>query len=431
MTTRTSRDARSLIVVSRDYGELGFATSFLRGQAFASRAAIMLPDNLFASNTTSFLRGPGFASQAATVLPGDLSGDNGASPTIPAFQFRTLRDILDLVNTHKPDLVFLFSGYLLSNQRGVLSPESLDALLRYLRERGCRVITSDPFLGLAPQLTLAQIDTRMLTSGQTLWERWRMRLVLRLQGPRTKVVGVRSLEDVTHLYPTSIPPRGGNVPMVSFFNPNIVRAAAELRAARDALLQADADKLPPRWLFVVSSTDLECQHRLVGRRKFRGKVLRLLWHALAAGRRPTLIAPASILDGLSSKVPDLVELLSSCPLAEFEERLLEAEYVFYWNAFSFSQLSRLANELPVFLFDRGHLARTVKPYYEMARSCHYGAWEPPYLDQTHPFDLRELAELAARQKPAMRMIRERWQSSPTPDQLVDQLMGTGVKPAPA
>src|SRR5438309_12009833 len=113
MTTRTSKDARSLIVVSRDYGELGFATSFLRGQAFASRAAIMLPDNLFASNTMSFLRGPGSASQAATVLPGDVSADNGGSRTIPAFQSRTLRAGLEFVNTHKPVLVFLLSVYLL------------------------------------------------------------------------------------------------------------------------------------------------------------------------------------------------------------------------------------------------------------------------------------------------------------------------------
>ena len=63
-----------------------------------------------------------------------------------------------------------------------------------------------------------------------------------------------------------------------------------------------------------------------------------------------------------------------------------------------------------------------RPFYERARACHFGDWEPPYLDQRQIFSPYVLAHLAKLQKPAMRALRERWQSSPTPDELVDQLL---------
>src|SRR5690242_6764092 len=119
MAASTHNKARSLIVVSRDHGELGFAMSFLRGQAFAGRAAIMLPDNLYANNTMSFLRGQGFAGPAAIMPPDDRDASDRVSPPVPAFQYRTLQDILGVVDTHKPDLVFLFSGYLFTHQDGL------------------------------------------------------------------------------------------------------------------------------------------------------------------------------------------------------------------------------------------------------------------------------------------------------------------------
>ena len=95
--------------------------------------------------------------------------------------------------------------------------------------------------------------------------------------------------------------------------------------------------------------------------------------------------------------------------------------MFYWNAFSFSQLSRVANELPVFVFDRGHLAHAIKPFYPVALSCHFGGWEAPLLDQTRRLDPSALEELAEEQKPTMRAIVARWRSSATPDELVESL----------
>lgn len=383
----TDNEARALLVLSKDYGELGVALSLLRGQEFARRARMLLPPPLFSINKEA--------------LP------------VAASPYATLDEILRVVEAHEPDLVFLLSGYLLSNDQW-LSRESLDTFLQRLRDRDCRVITSDPFLGLAPRLTLAQVDARIGAPSEPIWARWLTLLMLRLQGSRAKPIRVPSLEAVTHLYPTATPDCDDQIQRLAFFNPTIIRADTGAPSA------GGLDPRP-RWLFVLSLADVHVQRVLVGLREFIARLLGILRQAQDANRRPTLIAPSWLVQRLPSALPDSVEVLSSCPFADFERRLLDAEYVFYWNAFSFSLATRVANELPIFFFDRGHLARTIKPYYDIARSCHFGGWEPTYLDQRQPLDPRTLAELGEKQKPALRMIRKRWESSPSPDELVAQL----------
>ena len=264
LTPKTHNDARSLFVLSkdRDYEQLGLARSLLRGQEFANGTRMLLPEHLYAQNSAT--------------LP------------FPAAVYANLRDILDTVDAHEPDLVFLFSGYLLSADR-LLSRQSLDALLRQLRDRGCHVITSDPFLGLAPQLTLAQVDTWMGMASQTVWTRWRRRLMMRLLDRRTKVFRVPSLEDAIHLYPTSIPDLDEGIRGATFFNPAVPRAAADPGDASPASEQ-DEPQDAPSWLFVLSATDVDCQCLLVGLREFTELLLGVLRYAVEVGRRPTLIA---------------------------------------------------------------------------------------------------------------------------------------------
>ena len=384
MPPTTQREARVLIVVTRDHGEFSLAMSFLRGQRLAGRATMLLPDNLY----------PSYRESAG----------------VPATPYAGSDDILAAVDAAEPDIVCLFSGYLFE-QGNLLSPESLNQLLQRLRDRGCRIVTSDPFLGLASGLTLGQIDTRMLASGQTGIRRWLTRLAVRWRGLGTPVVRVPALEEVIHLYPTSIPLRADGVERWSFFNPAVIRP--EIGDG-----QPNARR---HWLFVLSATDLHCQRASLGIRKFTALLAGMLWHTGQASRQPTLIAPHSVVRLVARHIPQ-AELLTTCPFDNFQTRLLEAEYVFFWNAFSFSHLARVANELPLFLFDRGHLARTVKPFYEVARACHFGGWELPYLDQHHALDADALRELATVQRPVMRALRASWQASPTPDQVVERLV---------
>jgi hypothetical protein len=402
MTAKTRSEARSLIVVSKDFGELSFAMSFVRGQAFAGRARMLLPDDHYSRNEGT--------------LPVSVS------------RYATREDILAEVDAHGPDLVFLFSGYLLSHDR-LLSPQVLDSLVRYLRDRRCHVVTSDPFLGLAPRLTLAQMDTRMLFSARPVLTRWLSRIQMRLLSSKTQMVRVQSMETATQLYATSTPDADVEEPIqrLSFFNPTTVHADADARIVGGGSAARAADSTG-RWLFVLSVTDVACQGALLGLRGFTRVVARLLVNTLRVGKRPVLIAPALTVEVLSKGLPNAVELVPLCPFVEFETQLFDAEYAFYWNAFAFSIIPRLANGLPVFLFDRGPLARTIQPFYQAGISCHFGGWVPPYLDQKQPLDPSMLVDLAEKQELAMRIIRERWQSSATPDEVVDQLLRERVRP---
>jgi hypothetical protein len=356
----------------------------------------------------------------------ETNKDTLPATTVP---LGSVDDIVRAVDVHQPAVVFLFSGYLLS-QDGILSRESLDSLLQLLRQRGCRIVTSDPFLGLASRLTVSQINIRMTGADIRGWYGFLLRLGLRLLPAGTNMT-VPSLEDAVHLYPTAAPDTADGVTRRAFFNPHICRPAEPLRTAVAAGAELPTNAAAPTWLFILSSTDLHLQRRILGTRGVIRQLAGLLWYTHEAGRRVTLIAPRSITQELAARLPDsAAELLSGCPFAEFEARVLAAEYVFYWNAFSFSQLARLANEQPVFLFDRGHLARTIKPFYEVARACHFGGWEPTYLDPAQVLRARDLEHLAAMQKPALRALRERWQSLPTPDDLISEFAATPVVAGP-
>jgi hypothetical protein len=387
---------RTLIVTSSSHGELAHAMMFLRGQRLSEHARMLIPEILHAVHKDA--------------LP------------VAAFPYATLDDVLSAVDAHQPDLVCLFSAYLFSFDK-LLSAKSLDTLLRRLRDRGCRVMTSDPFLGLASQVTPGQIDPQMLVPGESAWTRRLVALAIRSRGSRAKVLNVSGLDDVLHVHPTSIPEHDDGITRVSFFNPAILRAAT----VPNAQAPRDPRDGSPRWLFVLSDSDLHVQTVRVGLPEFLENLLGMLRHAAAEKKQAALIAPSAIVQRLRHAVPEGIELLSWRPLDEFERRVIDAEYVFYWNAFSFSQLARIANELPFFVFDRGHFARTLTPYYEIARSCHLGGSEPKYLDQRQLFSPYVLAHLAKAQKPEMRALRERWQLSPSPDALVDRLLRKPVK----
>jgi hypothetical protein len=103
-------------------------------------------------------------------------------------------------------------------------------------------------------------------------------------------------------------------------------------------------------------------------------------------------------------------------------RLLDAEYVFYWNAFSFSLFLRLSQGRPAFFFDPGHLPRVIKPYYALAKRLYYDTWSPPYLDQRRHLDPSQLTMLAEQQKPELAKLVAYWSSSPPPAAVVDELL---------
>ncbi|MEO0837185.1 MAG: hypothetical protein AAFY16_14735 [Cyanobacteria bacterium J06642_3] len=73
-----------LFVISNDFGELSDACYFTKGYNFD--VSLLLPPRLFAVN-------------------------QGKLPS-QAYLYKTVQDILDIVDRQQPELIFLFSGYL-------------------------------------------------------------------------------------------------------------------------------------------------------------------------------------------------------------------------------------------------------------------------------------------------------------------------------
>jgi hypothetical protein len=225
------------------------------------------------------------------------------------------------------------------------------------------------------------------------------------------------------LYPAPIPQGmdDDRFPRVSFFNPKLLDRE-EANDGWTGTVADEADRSKRRWLFVLGSLDLECQRSLLGSRSFPELFLEKLHQTAEAGRIPVVIAPQEL--ALMELLPpnSQVEVLTHCPFTEFMSNLMRAEYAFYWNAFSCSMLPRLINRLPTFFFDRGHLTRTVKPFYPLGMRYYFDGLERPFLDVREALTVTELSGLAATQKEEMERVLGRLRSLPTPKELIERLV---------
>jgi len=373
---------RSLFVLSNEHGQLGFALTLLRGQRFADGALVLLPDALMKEN-----RG---------TLP------------VRADSYRSISEVRVHADEHRPEVVFFLSGHGVTGDAS-LDQRALQRLVSALHAGGCRVVTSDPLLGLGRALTLADVDPRMGTIKHAAGKRWLLRVLLRLQGRNTRAARLPAFEDSTHIYPMAVASGESTVAIASVFNRSIVRESVKKR-----------DRAT--WLFLLTPDEAACQIALIGERELLRNLVGLARYTTEVGRTATVIAPAPIVERLASLAPGAGTYLPPCSAVEFEQRLLESEYTFYWGAFAFSQLVRLANGLPFFLFDRGWFARTMAPFYSRAVSWYFGGREPSYVDQRQLYSPYVLAHLAEQQQAAHQALLNRWQRLPTPDELVERLV---------
>src|SRR5690606_19080067 len=137
--------------------------------------------------------------------------------------------------------------------------------------------------------------------------------------------------------------------------------------------------------------------------EFVNQLVGLFTQTRAAGRRPVLIGPPSLVQALGGALPASVEadLNPFGAYAAFERRLLSAEYAFYWNLFSgTATVTRLRRRLPVFFLDRGHVAHIHARMYEVGLQAYYGGWEPERLPPG-PLDAAALARFWASQQGAV------------------------------
>ena len=381
---------RLLFVMDNDFGALGTVAYLMHGQPLSARATLLLPQRTHELH-------------------------NGRLP-IASRPYQSLQDILDFAEADSPDVVFLFSGYLLTSQR-LLTIRALRRLIRTLRQRGCAVASSDPYLGTFRRIADADVPARAGFIHRFLHAK-------RVQRHVRKVADL--LADVTHVYPVPVDAleSGGPAKRASFFNPLYIRSLEELRDNSAAVSALSGG--PPgvrRWLFVLAQFDLEFQEKKHGQQGFADIVAGRIREALDSGRHATFIGPASVTQALSARFAGNpgITLLPFCPFEEFERRLLDAEIVFLWHIFSTSAFLRLWNGLPVFFFDPGHVPRLLMPLYEAALKHYYMGASPVVLDIEKPLDADLLMELSANFPTSAREACRRLSHLPGPEEMVSAI----------
>jgi hypothetical protein len=324
--------------------------------------------------------------------------------------------------------VFLCSGYLFGEHFN-MAPEELARLVERLRERGCRVVTADPFLGLLsqhgpraliridtpthhPQFTTEQLREATRPVEERLWASYSH--------------AERILRDTYHLYPSYCDLAGGGAAPtdarnVAFFNDRLVRPAPSRQQAVTRR----------HWLFILTSADCDLQMLFEGAAGFADIVARKLVEALAAERHPILIAPPAFLEELMPRLPTAegIDILPYRPFPQFLSLLLSAEQVFYWNAVSHSLLIRLFNQLPIVLFDRGHLMRNAPAIYDRIVAWYYQGWTPAVRDHRGPLTAETVAGWAAEYRPQAARLVERYRRAPSPEALVAELLRRAPTPS--
>lgn len=383
MTSGPDADPKLLFLLSTDHGELFNAMYFLLGSEL--RGAVAMPPKLFALNERDF--------------------------PYPAFGFRSVEDLLSLVDREQPDLVLLFSGYLYVINR-LFDLDDFRALLAGLRERGCRVVTTDPSVGV-----MARVDDDTFDVANP-GARWLRELCPQLY---------EELRDLVHLY--LAPEVDTTLRHVSFFNPAIVPDADGLQGLRSRLERWEPIEAgTPRWFFVLSAEDHAVQQATHGVDAFTEMLSLRLAEAAQAGRQPVLIAPRTCVARLRQqqrRIPGLVAL-SSCNYLLFMRLLYDAEHVFYWNTFSASIVARVVARQPFFLFDEGHLAGTMTPFFETGMRHFYPECTLPHLEPGQPLDADALGEAARAQQAAFfEPVLRNLSRSPTPAEVLPVLLGGG------
>lgn len=396
MSAASAQDSRLLFILDNDFGELTTVMYLLKGQAFFERSKILLPERIYAPNKDRL--------------------------RLPVEQYKNLTDILRVYEREQPDIVFLCAGYLFSTH-GTLPLDALRELVDVLHQKGCAVVTCDPFMGMIGKPDFAQLIEIPMPKPVSGDQAWAVQLLGQAEQQRlvhNLTASYEILKNLPHLYPvpTAAPEKPSEltgIRTVSFYNPCLLESAGSA-----ASLGSDD---PPYWFFVLAQCDYEHQTIEKGFDLFFSSVTDRFAEAAGAGRRVVFVAPKDCIANLQRRLPrnSNVELLSFCDYDQFTSLLLGAEFAFYWNAVSHSILLRLLNAKPVFLFNKGHLARGVPTIYSRIIDCYYQGREPIYLDPLAPLSLPDLSRLATQYCEQSKRISADLQKTPTPEQVISEL----------
>ncbi|MFL6247112.1 MAG: hypothetical protein ACJ74H_13860 [Thermoanaerobaculia bacterium] len=375
-----------LFILDNDYGELTTVLYLILGQECFRHARILLSPRLYQNN--------------GDVLPGRIG------------LWTSERDLADSIDALKPGVVIFASAYLMP-VHNLLTAEAIERLCALARRHNAVVVTADPFLGLLTQWSgrlqqLISIDIPE-NAGEHL-RAVKQSADRMLHNKLSEVEGV--LRDLPHLYPSytdmdCVETFASDSRNVSFFNDTLLLPPH---------VAPTGPASTPHWMFVISEADYSTQYMSLGNARFARVVANLLAQTARLGRHAIFVGPAELLDLVTPELPadERIHLVRFCSFRRLMSLLLSAEYSFYWNVVSHSILMQLWNGRPVILFNRGHLARAVRPIYERVIAWYYQGCEPPYLDDHAELSLPALEHAVAAHAERRSQITERFRRAPSP-----------------
>ena len=109
-----------------------------------------------------------------------------------------------------------------------------------------------------------------------------------------------------------------------------------------------------------------------------------------------LVGSNRLLDALRPWLPADAEigLHANDSYADFMARLMQAEYAFFWNLYSFSLIHRVMAQRPVMFFDEGHMVQILPALHEAGIRLFYDGWRPPVLTLAAALELPALERAA-------------------------------------
>lgn len=373
-------------------------------------------------DTMLFLHGSDLLARSVLLLPPDLYATHQSGLTARVREYNSFNDLLHWIDVERPSAVFLFCGYLLT-AAGLLSSSELKQLVRAIEDRGCLAVTNDPCWGLLA----SRVPMRSGLPAGNLIQKLHRAFVEWLIPHRLRR-SYRTLKHLVHCYPTSVEPMlsGQGFRTVEYFNTRLLglldRSDDQECAKSGNRLRRPMDS--PYWLFILASLDYEIQVNLHGKSAFIESLVARLRDTNDSDRHAVLIAPDACLAAVkdSAELRNLT-LIGFCDYQRYVSLLLYAEYAFYWNVGSSSSLYRLINSLPVFCFDRGHVARWFQSFYERTVELLYRGHTPTMLDHREALIPSRLESLAYAYRHAADDIVRQLKLLPEPEELVGRLLG--------
>jgi hypothetical protein len=129
-----------------------------------------------------------------------------------------------------------------------------------------------------------------------------------------------------------------------------------------------------------------------------------------------LIGPAQLVRTVRARLADqpAVTAYSDTVYGVFMQHLMGAEYVFFWNYYSFSVIHRVLANRPAFFFHEGHMVHIMPALKQAGVRLFYNDWKPPMLSIDKPLEEEALAALALEITQQFRFIAGELRRCPSP-----------------